>query len=252
VGDQGTCKNNRCEDEGPVHIASSHSRNTKLKFTLYLKDHTLSLDSITSSKLYWKLVQTIQIYPSARHKYTTLFNDCNLDWEAIYLIPHVVTLDTKTKIFQYKLLNGIIYTNKSLYKMKLADSPLCSFCNISDESLEHLFCHCNFSIAFWRSVILWFKTLHIYFDSDSLNDYDIIFGVTQKRSHWLLLNHIIIIEKQIIYRNRLKNSSPSLSHVIVKLNYIESIERSIAIKNNRLKTHNGKWKPFINAFQHNL
>ena len=71
------------KDEGPVHIASSHSRNTELKFTLYLKDDTLSLDSITSSKLYWKLVQTIQTYPSARHKYTTLFNDCNLDWEAI-------------------------------------------------------------------------------------------------------------------------------------------------------------------------
>ena len=31
------------KDEGPVHIASSHSRNTELKFTLYLKDNTLSL-----------------------------------------------------------------------------------------------------------------------------------------------------------------------------------------------------------------
>jgi len=191
------------KDEGPVHIASSHSRNTELKFTLYLKDDTLSLNSITSPKLSWKLVQTIQIYPSARHKYTTLFNDCNLDWEAIYLIPHVVTLDTKTKIFQYKLLNRIIYTNKSLHKVKLTDSPLCSFCNISDESLEHLFCHCNFSIAFWRSVVLWLKTLHIDFDSDSLNDCDIIFGATQKKSHWLLLNHIIIVGKQLIYRNRL-------------------------------------------------
>ena len=71
-------------------------------------------------------------------------------------------------------------------------------------------------------------------------------------SHWLLLNHIIIVGKQLIYHNRVKNSLPSLSRVITKLNYIESIERSIATKNNRLKTHNGKWKPFINAFQHNL
>ena len=31
-----------------------------------------------------------------------------------------------------------------------------------------------------------------------------------------------------------------------KNDYIESIERSIAIKNNRLNIHEGKWKPLIN------
>ena len=112
--------------------------------------------------------------------------------------------------------------------MKLANSHLCSFCNISDESLEHLFC--RFSIAFWRSVLLRLNALHIDFDSDSLKDCDIIFGVTQKRSHWLILNHIITVGKQIIYHNRLKNSLPLLSRFIIKLNYIESIEQSIATK----------------------
>ena len=109
---------------------SADSRNTELNCTLYLKDDTLPLDSITSSKLYWKLIEIIQVYPSARHKFSTLFqNSGDLDWEVIYQIPHVVTIDTKTSIFQYKLLNRIIYTNKSLYKMKMIDSPLCTFCN---------------------------------------------------------------------------------------------------------------------------
>ena len=221
------------------------SQNTKLSYTLYLRDSTLPLASITSSKLYWKLIEIIQVYPSARRKFNTLFeNSGDLNWEVIYQIPHVVTLDTKTRVFQYKLRNRIIYTNKSLYKMKIIDSPLCTFCKISDESLEHLFCRCDFIVTFWMSVILWLKSLHIAIDS--LNDCDIIFGLTQKRSHWLLLNHIIIAGKLVIYYNRLKNILPSLRHLMIRLDYIESIERSIAIKNNRLKIHEGKWKPLIN------
>ena len=64
--------------------------------------------------------------------------------------------------------------------------------------------------------------------------------------HWLLLNHIIIAGKLVIYNSRLKNILPSLRYLMIKLDHIESIERSIAIKNNRLKTHEGKWKPLIN------
>ena len=159
---------------------SADSRNIMFSYTLYLKDSTctLPLDSISSSKLYWKLIEIIQVYPSARHKFSTLFqNSGDLNWEVIYQIPHVVTLDTKTRVFQYKLLNRIIHTNKSLHKMKMIDSPLCT-CKISDESLEHLFCRCDFIVAFWMSVVLWLKSLHIAIDS--LNDCDIIFGLTQE------------------------------------------------------------------------
>ena len=94
------------------------------------------------------------------------------------------------------------------------------------------------------SVVLWLNSLHIAIDS--LNDTDISFGLTQKRSHWLLLNHIIIAGKLVIYHSGLKNILPSLRYLMIKLNNIESIERSIATKNNRLKIHEGKWKPLIN------
>ena len=53
----------------------SDSHNTLTNFTLCLEDDVLSLDELTSSKLYWKLVKLIQVPPSARHKYTILFHD---------------------------------------------------------------------------------------------------------------------------------------------------------------------------------
>ena len=102
----------------------------------------------------------------------------------------------------------------------------------------------NFTVAFWMSVALWLESLHIAIDS--LNDSDIIFGLKQKRPHWLLLNHVIIAGKLVIYHSRLKNILPSLRYLMIKLDHIESIERSIAIKNNRLNIHERKWKPLIN------
>jgi len=126
----------------------------------------------------------------------------------------------------------------------MIDSPLRTFYKISDESLEHLFCRCDFIVAFWMSVVLWLKSLHTAIDC--LNDCDIIFGLTQKRSHWLLLNHIIIAVKLVIYHSRLKNILQSFRHLMIKLDHIESIERSIPIKNDQLKIHEGKWKLLIN------
>ena len=52
---------------------SADSQNTKLSYTLYLKDSTLPLVSITTSKLYWKLIEIIQVYPSPRHKLVPCF-----------------------------------------------------------------------------------------------------------------------------------------------------------------------------------
>ena len=72
---------------------SANSRNINLSYTLYLKDDTLPLDSLTSSKLYWKLIEIIQVYPSARHKFSTLFqNSGDLNWEVsikFLMLPHL-------------------------------------------------------------------------------------------------------------------------------------------------------------------
>ena len=49
-------------------------------------------------------------------------------WSSVYLLPASATLDTKIRMFQYKILNNILYLNQRLYHMKLVASPLCSLC----------------------------------------------------------------------------------------------------------------------------
>jgi len=40
-----------------------------------------------------------------------------VDWKKIYLLPFVVTIETKIKEFQYKLLNDIVFTNEKLFRL---------------------------------------------------------------------------------------------------------------------------------------
>ena len=53
-------------------------------------------------------------------------------------------------MFQYEVLNNNLYLNKSLYKMKLADTPLCTFCQREEETINHLFLECEYSETHWN------------------------------------------------------------------------------------------------------
>ena len=75
-----------------------------------------------------------------------------LVWNTIYSLPFQVALDTYTRDFQYKILNRILFTNAKLSKLKLVESPLCTFCGKDDETLEHLFVFCQSSRAFWKEI----------------------------------------------------------------------------------------------------
>ena len=64
-----------------------------------------------------------------------------------------------------------------------------------------------------------------------------------------LLNHIILLGKQVIYQSRHLNIKPSLSLLKMKLKNANQLELLIASKQNKsIDIHNAKWKamlPFI-------
>ena len=94
-----------------------------------------------------------------------------LAWQKVYLLPRSVTLDSKTRGFQYKFLNRIIYTSKALYKMGIVSSPTCTFCRKSEESLEHLFIHCEIFRNFWLSVTIFFFSFNFFIEENKTLQY---------------------------------------------------------------------------------
>ena len=53
--------------------------------------------------------------------------------------------DTTTRVFQYKIFINILYLNKRLHRMELAESPLSGLCIFYPETISHLFCKCKVS-----------------------------------------------------------------------------------------------------------
>ena len=139
--------------------------------TFFNVAHDLTFPN-TSRVLYWDLVKKIGTTPTLKHKYEELFPTTDLPCQEIYLIPRSSTLDSKTREFQYKYFNRIVFTNKALYKMGVVDSPMCNFCGKSEKSLEHLFIYCEISKYFWLLVTKWLKDYFINFHS--LNSIDIL------------------------------------------------------------------------------
>ena len=41
-------------------------------------------------------------------------------------------------MFQYKILNNILYLNKQLFLFNKKDTKLCSYCGLQDETINHI------------------------------------------------------------------------------------------------------------------
>ena len=66
------------------------------------------------------------------------------------MIPHKITIETSLRVFQYKLLNNIIYLNKRIATFDPAVNPLCSLCSQAPEDVVHLFFHCQKTQQLWE------------------------------------------------------------------------------------------------------
>ncbi len=66
-----------------------------------------------------------------------------------------ITLCTKLRSFQYRLLNNAVLTNKRLFKMKEVDTEYCTFCNTQIETVAHVLWECNTAQHLWNNVKQW-------------------------------------------------------------------------------------------------
>ena len=90
-----------------------------VKIRVVLDGDSDDIQQLTSKKLYGSLITSKAKEPSGNLKFTEYFLDEYLDWKTIYKILFLTTIDTRTRIFQFKIVRRILFTNSSLFKMKL-------------------------------------------------------------------------------------------------------------------------------------
>ena len=96
--------------------------------------------TLNSKEIYCILIKCGDSKPSSQLYYQNAFQNSNLDWKIIYVLPSIVTKDSRLRVFQYKLLNNVLQLNKMLFRFEKIDLPLC--CKTIDETPLHLFYNC--------------------------------------------------------------------------------------------------------------
>ena len=118
------------------HLSITHTPNQKDK--LLINDDLTPFTKLTHKSVNLELTSKINSVPTAQKRFINDYPNANFDWKAICELPLKVAVDIRTQQFPYKLLHKILYFNKALFKMNIADTNKRTFCNDFDETIAHL------------------------------------------------------------------------------------------------------------------
>ena len=190
---------------------------------------------ISPKQIYQLVVQQKQIPPTAKQKLTNKYADIVIRWEKVYSLAFQTTLESKTREFQYKIRNCIVFTNEKLSRIGLVASPICSFCQEETESVEHLLFSYKKSFEFWKHVLSFLRDNDI--NIASITNSGLIFGKFDILNDFILINHILLLGKYYIYCRKCQNSLPTLRGFIAKTRRVYNMELHIAREKNKLQSH---------------
>ena len=103
------------------------------------------------------MISRAQNKASSNIYFENIYIDYNTDWTAIYMLPHLITYNTYMRSFQYKILDNVLFLNKKLHTLGIKPSPLCSFCNLCNETPYHIFYECDRVKRFWSDLVQYFQ-----------------------------------------------------------------------------------------------
>ena len=166
----------------------------------------------------------------------------DVNWQTVYMLPRFCTIDSHTRIFQYKTLNNILYLNN---KMNTVNSEPCSLCEAEPETIIHLLCSCRMVKQLWSSVQQWCSKC---FSIPDLSPQTAVLGFLKNARVHIHQNLILLFCKKFVYEKRKLPSQIALPTFLSYLNYIYKIEPKIALKNNTIEKHLKKWETIQQLF----
>ena len=201
---------------------------------------------ITTKMIYWEYVNK---------KYKP--DGCKTAWEIELdrkfsqeewdeLVPKIfkVTTSVTLRYFQYRIVNRILTTNYMRSKWNKEIDEKCVFCKRKTETVVHMLFECPQVMQLWQALIRWIKyfwkiDLKLNLSIVILNNYD-------GEEKWLI-NTVILIMKRYVYVSKCMENQLSFQAYIVQVTETCRTEKYAAIKYDRIKVFNKKWKKFLSA-----
>ena len=155
-------------------------------------------------------------------------------------MPFKVTLDTKLRWFQYRVIHNILNNNVWLKKVGLINSDLCNFCKKEKETVLHMFAECEKVVEFWHQVQIQYNIV------SGINMFEKCYGILDcKKANFYVINHILIMVKRCIYKCRMDQTNLSLAILRKMINNTISMEYFCAQRKSALEFHYKKWDYFL-------
>ena len=193
--------------------------------------------------VYTDLRDRIKIQSSAMIKWEQAVDHefTPLEWEQLYIKVNRLTLSTKLRYFQFRLINRYIFTNKSVAVWNKDQTELCTFCHQLPETVMHLFFDCKMVQSFWLALKKWLY--HFCFLTLEIDKYVIIFNA-YKDSFPDLVNSLILIGKYHIYIQKWLNEKPRFTKFISEVVKYKNVELATASRIQKTKKIEYKWSLF--------
>ena len=203
----------------------------------------VSVEKVSAKMVYQMSVKLKFAKPTSQKVFTKKFDISNQNIRcSIYLLSAWASIEPKIRIFQYKILNNVLYLNQRLFHMNIVTSSLCSLCKKEPETISHLFLNCNFSQQLWSNTQKWCSPI---FKLPNLSEKTVFLGYLNEETNNNLINHIILLYKYFLYSRHDNLGGTNFKAFKAFIRNINKTEKLIAKKNNKLLTHFRKWDPLM-------
>jgi hypothetical protein len=212
---------------------------------LTLNNKKVTFEKINTADIYQQIViSKFKTPTSQKHLISRISpgENISIDWKTVYGRIYKTTIDTYLRMFQYKILNNILYLNRDLCRFKLISYASCSFCKIHPETIDHLFVYCIKTKNLYFEIRDWLEKFDLFLPES--NTYNIILGVDD-----LTINFVILMFKLILFKKRENEKIPNIGIFALFLKSFEIIERKAAQTKNNMPQHLKKWQKLQKAIQ---
>jgi len=195
----------------------------------------IGLERLSSKLIYIQILSKKKQRPTSETTIGRKFENLDLLWPKIHMVARHSTIDSYTRMFHFKCTHNILYLNRQLHSMGLAETRLCSYCSGQDETIEHLFYECPKTLDLWTQI----KQCLSGIDLPDITPQSAYIGLPIDSDP--LIQHIHLIFRICLYKGR-KQKSCSIQYFINKVKQVRQIETLITSTNPRKRIFNHqKW-----------
>ena len=156
---------------------------------------------------------------------TERYNIDEEEWEQIFKQVKQWTQSSILRSFLWRMFAGNLYTRTDLMRFKISENSNCPFCEVPEQSKEHLFLQCRQVVAFWGLCRNKWEPILKKF---ALPEYEVLFGIRNNSNKNADEANLLIfmINKHIYFRN-IAGKGLSLNALLNEITLAAKIEKDI-------------------------